>query len=585
MITFIKIYSAIFILLVTNILNSQVTFTDVAPTLNVNDAGAAQGVVFVDVNNDGWLDIFLVNNNNQSKLWINNNGSGFTESSAIWGVNFSSPTRGISAADFNNDGYTDVMVGTWQTPIMLFKNTGSSFINFSTDAGVAFMSYGGSINWIDYNKDGKIDVLFANDGMPPRYNYFFRNNNLSSFTNIAYSIGLVDSSSTLCLAAADYNNDGYPDLFLGTQSNPGSLLTSILYKNNGNGTFTDATNSSGVRTDFYTWGAEWGDFNNDGNMDLYLASTSGFNQLFKNNGDGTFSEVSATMSLNDMGQSYSCGWADIDNDGDLDLYVAKGLNYEDKMYRNDGTTFTDITSSCGMGDLRHSSCVSWGDYNNDGFLDLYLNNNGSENRLYKNSGNSNKWIILKLTGVNSNKSAIGTRVRIKTGTLNQIREVEGGSGGKGMNSLPVEFGIGTASIIDSLIINWPSGLVQKFTHVSPNIIYNITEGQPIGVNNNNNIIPDKYSLSQNYPNPFNPVTKIKYQITKSENGKWKDENSLVTIKVFDVLGKEVTTLLNEKQNPGYYEVGFDATNLPGGIYLYKFTVGSFSETKKMVLIK
>jgi hypothetical protein len=574
--TYIKIFFAVFSLTVTNFLYSQVTFTDVAPTLGVNDAGAAQGVVFLDVNNDGWLDIFLANNNTPSKLWINNNGTGFTESSAAWGVNITSPTRGISAADFNNDGFIDVMIGNWQTPIMLFKNTGTAFINYSTDAGVAFMSYGGSINWIDYNKDGKIDVLFANDGMPPRYNYFFRNDNLLSFTNIAYSIGLIDSSSTLCLAAADYNNDGYPDLFLGTQSNPGSLLTGMLYKNNGNGTFSNVTSASGITTDFYTWGVEWGDFNNDGFLDLYLASTTGFNQLYKNNGNGTFTEVSSSMGLVDNGQSYSCGWADIDNDGDLDLYVAKGQTYADKMYRNDGTTFTDISTAAGMGELRHSSCVSWGDYNNDGFLDLYLNNNGTENRLYRNSGNSNKWLILRLNGVNSNRSAIGTRVRIKTGTLNQIREVEGGSGGKGMNSLPIEFGIGTASIIDSLIIKWPSGLEQKFANVTPNIIYNITEGQPIGVNNNNSIIPDKYSLSQNYPNPFNSMTNVKWQMINECEAK---------IVIFDLLGKEVITLVNEKLKPGTYQVLFDASQLPSGIYFYKLTADNFSEIKKMVLLK
>jgi hypothetical protein len=574
--TYIKIFFAVFSLTVTNFLFSQVTFTDVAPSLGVNDAGAAQGVVFLDVNNDGWLDIFLANNNTPSKLWINNNGTSFTESSTSWGVNMTSPTRGISAADFNNDGFIDVMIGNWQTPIMLFKNTGTAFINYSTDAGVAFMSYGGSINWIDYNKDGKIDVLFANDGMPPKYNYFFRNDNLLSFTNVAYSIGLIDSSSTLCLAASDYNNDSYPDLFLGTQSNPGSLLTSIVYKNNGNGTFTDVTNASGITTNYYTWGAEWGDFNNDGYMDLFLANTTGFNQLYKNNGNGTFTDVTVAMGVNDPGQSYSCGWADIDNDGDLDLYVARGQTYVDKMYRNDGTTFTDISTAAGMGDLRHSSCVSWGDYNNDGFLDLYLNNNGTENRLYKNSGNSNKWIILRLNGVNSNRSAIGTRVRIKTGTLNQIREVEGGSGGKGMNSLPVEFGIGTASIIDSLIIKWPSGLEQRFANVTPNTIYNVTEGQTIGVNNINSIIPDKYSLSQNYPNPFNSMTNVKWQMLNECEAK---------IVVFDMLGKEVATLVNEKLDAGSYQILFDASQLPSGIYFYKLTAGNFSETKKMILLK
>jgi hypothetical protein len=573
---FLKVIYVLLILFCSNIIYSQVTFTDVAPTLGINDPGASQGVVFLDVNNDGWLDIFLANNNVQSKLWINNNGTSFTESSTAWGVNITSPTRGISAADFDNDGFIDVMIGNWQTSIMLFKNTGTAFMDYSTNAGVAFMSYGGSINWIDYNKDGKIDVLFANDGMPPRYNYLFRNDNLLSFTNIAYSIGLVDSSSTLTLSSADYNNDGYPDLFLGTQSNPGSPTTAILYKNNGNGTFTDATTESGILTNYFTWGSEWGDYNNDGFMDLFLANTTGYNQLYKNNGNGTFTDITIQMGIELLNSSYSCGWADIDNDGDLDLYVARGQNNTDLTYRNDDTVFTDISSQCGMGDLRHSSCVSWGDYNNDGFLDLYLNNNGSENRLYKNSGNSNKWIILNLKGTNSNKSAIGTRVRIKTGSKNQIREVEGGSGGKGQNSLPVEFGIGTSNVIDSMIISWSSGQEQRFANVTPNVIYNITEGQTISVNNNRKILSEKYSLSQNYPNPFNSMTNIKWQMLNA---------GIAKIVVFDILGKEIATIVNGKFNPGAYQVKFDASNYPSGIYFYKLTTDNFSETKKMLMIK
>lgn len=555
---------------------SQVTFTDVAPVLGVNDGGAAQGVVFLDVNNDGYLDIFLANNNTPCKLWISNGASSFTDASSAWGLNLTIPTRGTSAADFNNDGLIDIIVGNWQTPINLFKNTGTGFIDVASTAGVNFLSYGGSVNWMDFNKDGKIDIFFANDGMPPRYNYFFRNDNLNTFTNVAYSIGLVDSSSTLCLAAADFNNDGFPDIFLGTQSNPGFGTTGIMYKNNGNGTFTDVTTQCGVTTNYYTWGAEWGDYNNDGFMDLYLASTTGFNQLYKNNGNGTFTDVSTQMGLNDGGSSYSCGWADIDNDGDLDLYVAKGQNVSDVMYRNDDSIFTNVTTQVGMGDLRHSSCVSWGDYTNDGFLDLYLNNNGSENRLYRNSGNSNKWIELKLTGTNSNRSAIGARVRIKTGLKNQIREVEGGSGGKGMNSLPLEFGIGQSNIIDSLIVSWPSGLVQRFANVTPNVIYALTEGQPLAINISSGIIPESYSLSQNYPNPFNPSTIIKYGIAN---------NSFVTLKVFDLLGKEIAVLVNEKKTAGYYETEFRAENIPSGVYFYTLKTDSYTETKKMIFLK
>ncbi|MBN1634783.1 MAG: VCBS repeat-containing protein [Ignavibacteria bacterium] len=563
--------------LISNISFSQVTFTDLGVTMGVADPGAAQGVTFVDVNNDGFLDIFLVNNNTPSKLWINNGGTGFTESSAGWGVNITAPTRGISCGDFDNDGFVDAMIGNWQQNIMLFKNSGTAFTNFTATAGVLYMSYGGSINWFDFNNDGKLDVLFANNGMPPRYNYFFRNDNLMSFTEVALSVGLNDSSSTLALASGDYDNDGDLDMFLGTQSNPNSLLTGILYQNNGNGTFTDVTQTSGVTTDFYTWGAEWGDYNNDGWLDLYLASTTGFNQLYKNNGNGTFTEVSMSVGLNTAGSSYSCSWFDYDNDGDLDLYVARGQNNADNMFRNDGGIFTDVASAIGMTDVQHSSAVSAGDFNNDGWVDLYVNNNGSANRLFKNNGgNSNNWVHFKLQGVNSNRSAIGSRVTVKTGSLSQIREVEGGSGGKGQNSLPLEFGLGTATVIDSVIVRWTNGLVQGFANVVPNTIYTVIEGQSLNVKNIGSEIPDRFVLEQNYPNPFNSMTNVKWQMAGTGYAK---------IIVYDVTGKEISELVNGLLQSGSYQVTFSADNLPSGVYFYKFTAGNFSDVKKMILIK
>lgn len=563
--------------LTTNISFSQVTYTDVGVTMGVADPGAAQGVTFVDVNNDGYLDIFLANNNTPSKLWINSGGTAFTESSALWGVSLNVPTRGISCGDFDNDGFIDAMIGNWQQNIMLFKNSGTAFVNFSTNAGVAFMSYGGSINWFDFNNDGKLDVLFANNGMPPRYNYFFRNDNLTSFTNVALLVGFTDSSSTLTLASGDYDNDGDLDMFLGTQSNPNSMLTSILYKNNGNGTFTDVTQASGITINYFTWGAEWGDFNNDGHLDLFLADYTGLNQLFKNNGNGTFTEVSMAMGVNDPGQSYSCSWLDYDNDGDLDVYVARGQNNADRMYRNDGTTFTDVASTIGLSDVQHSSCVSAGDFNNDGWVDLYVNNNGSANRLFKNNGgNSNNWVQFKLQGVTSNRSAIGSRVTVKTGLLSQIREVEGGSGGKGQNSLTLEFGLATEIVIDSVIVRWTSGLVQGFANVAPNTIYTVIEGQPLNVKNISSKIPDRFALEQNFPNPFNSVTSIKFKV---------ESQRFVKINLFDINGRELDLLVNGYLQPGYYQVNYDAGNLPSGVYFYKLTTDNFSDVKKMILIK
>jgi hypothetical protein len=563
-------------------------FTDVAVQMGVNDAGAAQGVVFLDVNNDGFLDIYLVNNANPNRLWLNNNGTSFTDVSSAWGVNNNNAGRGCSAVDFNNDGLIDIIVGNYNQPMILYRNTGSAFENFTANANLNITSWGGSINWFDFNNDGKVDFLFANDGVPYHYNYLFKNENLSTFTNVAFLAGIIDSTSTLCLASGDYDNDGDIDIFCGTQTNSGLTGTGFLYRNNGNGTFTDVTLASGIITNYYTWGAEWGDYNNDGYLDLFLANSNGYNQLYKNNGNGTFSEVATTMGVNDQGQSYSCGWADFDNDGDLDLYVARGQGYSDKMYRNDGTIFTDVTAQVGMGDLRHSSCVSWGDFNNDGFLDLYLNNNGTENRLYQNNaGNSNNWLILRLQGVNSNRSAIGSRAIVKTGTLTQMREVEGGSGGKGQNSLPLEFGIGSASIIDTLIIKWTSGLIQTFTNVQPHRIINIIEGQSIGIRQINENVPQNFKLEQNYPNPFNPSTKIRIDVpaTNLSFPNASIGNPLIKLSIYNALGKEVSVLVNKQLLPGTYEFTFDASEFTSGIYFYKLTAGDFTETKKMLMIK
>jgi hypothetical protein len=281
---------------------SQITFTDIAPANGLNDPGNGQGATFIDFDNDGYLDIFLDNNGNQNKLWKNNGGTSFTDVTAQYGLAFNGPGRGCSSADFNNDGLPDIMVGNYNQTLILYKNTGSSFINFTTDAGLNFTGWGGSINWIDYNNDGKIDAMYANDGVPYHYNYLFKNNDLSTFTNVAYTSGLVDSTSTLCIASADYDNDGDMDIFCGTQTNYGPA-TNFLYRNNGNGTFTDVTVASGLVTYSYTWGADWGDFNNDGYMDLYVGNSNAPNQLFKNNGNGTFTEVGSQFGVADPSQT------------------------------------------------------------------------------------------------------------------------------------------------------------------------------------------------------------------------------------------------------------------------------------------
>ncbi len=165
---------------------------------------------------------------------------------------------------------------------------------------------------------------------------------------------------------------------------------------------------------------------------------------------------------------------------------------------------------------------------------------------------------------------------VKTGSLKQIREVEGGSGGKGQNSLPVEFGLGSASVIDSLTIRWQSGTIQSFTNVGVNQIITIIEGQSIYVKNLNAGTPEKYILEQNYPNPFNQTTVINYQIPLPGR---------VILKVYDISGKEIAVLLDSYQNSGGYSITFNADKLTSGIYFYNLQTDNFTETKKMILVK
>ena len=554
---------------------AQVTFTDVAPSMGVDDIGNGQGVSSIDFNNDGFTDIFLVNNGQPCRLFRNDNGIGFTDVAATVGVNNNGNGRGNAIGDFNNDGLTDIVIGNYSQSCILYRNDSTAFTNVTTAAGMNLTSWGGSINWFDYNADSRLDCYIGNDGIPTHANYLFENNDLSTFTEVAASVGLADDLSTLSTATADYDNDGDLDIFIGNQS---GSPTGVLFQNNG-GSFTNVSVASGLETYSYTWGADWGDFDNDGDLDLYLANSNAGNQCFVNNGDGTFTESAAFLGIADPTSSFSCGWADFDNDGDLDLYVANGSSGVDKLYRNDGGTFTDVAATVGTNDMRHSNSTTWADLNNDGFLDLYLSNNGSENRLYmSNAGNSNHWLELKLVGVTVNRSAIGARVRIVAGGLSQIREVQGGSGHNGQNSLPVEFGLGSNEMVDSIIVNWPGGPIDIHTNIPSDQILTVTEGQiivPVEMANNNK--PAGYVLSQNYPNPFNPSTTIEYSIP---------ERTDVKLTVINIVGEEVAELVNQIMDAGSYSVEFYAKGgLPSGVYFYSLQAGNFITNKKMILLK
>jgi hypothetical protein len=297
-----------------------------------------------------------------------------------------------------------------------------------------------------------------------------------TFTKITAGAIVDDRGSSYAASWGDYDNDGDLDLFVANDGN------NFLYRNNGDGSFARITAGAIVNDGGRSYGCAWGDYDKDGDLDLFVANAGANNFLYRNDGPAGFAKITAGAIVNDGGNSTGCAWADYDNDGDLDLFVAnEGPN---SLYRNDDpqrAIFTKITTGEIVTDTGLSRGAVWGDYNNDGALDLFVANSGINNLLYRNNGNSNNWINISLIGTFSNASAIGARVSVKS-TINsvpvwQIREISAQTGAFSQNSLNAEFGLGDAGIIDSIKVAWPGGIVQTLTNVAPKQFLTITEPQ------------------------------------------------------------------------------------------------------------
>jgi gliding motility-associated-like protein len=264
-----------------------------------------------------------------------------------------------------------------------------------------------------------------------------------------------------------------------------------LFRNDGQGSFTQITEGISGQEEIYSNGASWGDYNNDGYLDLFVANESAYRQpapnfLYRNNGNGSFTKITTGAIVTDTSNALGSAWGDYDNDGYLDLFVANYekdfedyhtvQGYRNLLYHNNGDgTFTRITDDVIVADSSTSSGAAWGDCDNDGDLDLFVANYYSPSLLFINSGNGNNWLNIKLIGNASNKSAIGAVVRLKANGIWQMRHVEALSGALSQNSLNVEFGLGKATVIDSICVQWPSGSKSMMSGVAVNQFLTIEE--------------------------------------------------------------------------------------------------------------
>jgi hypothetical protein len=560
-----------FLIVKSSVVYSQ-NFTKIATGDIVNDAGNSGGSSWIDFDNDGYLDLFVANGNqdNQNNQLFRNNHDG-TFIKIITGelVNNGGSSIGGTWGDYDNDGDADLYVTNRAlasgsaTINFLYLNNGDGTFTRITDGVIANDPADSNISsWIDIENDGDLDLFVVNFNQA---NFLYMNNGDGTFTKNPNGV-INQTSLSISAVWGDFNNDGYLDLFIGN----GGSTANLLFRNNKDGTFTQITSGAPV-TD--------------------IASTLGFLYLNEGPPNYTFSKVTVGNIVNDGGFSVGSAWGDIDNDGDLDLYIGN-FNQNNFLYLNNGdSTFQKISNGSIVEDVGATFGVSMADYDKDGDIDLYATNiNNQNNFFYTNDGNQNNWIRLECIGTNSNKSAIGTKVKIKvdSGDINswQMREITSQSGYNSQNSLIAEFGVKNAAVVDSIKIEWPSTIVDIYTDVPINAFYQAIENtslKPIitSVNKDEFLIPEDFELYQNYPNPFNPSTEIKYILPNS---------GFVDLKIYNIRGREIKILISGFQSAGTNSVIWDGKDNFGetvnsGIYIFKIRVGELTKSQKMMLIK
>jgi hypothetical protein len=485
---------------------AQTNFTKITTGGIVTNKGGYVYGVWGEFKNDGYLDVFVANDQGVNAFYLNTNGT-FTA------VNNRDPVQdqdfdhiGAAQGDYDNDGKLDLAVsGGIAVPaglaIALYHGYGDGTFSRVSDAALSnrFGNFG-PCSWVDVNCDGFLDLFAADHGYKDSggTNVLFLNNTDGSFSRITSGAIVTDRGVGFACLWADYDNDRYDDLLVCNLGlNDSGVAINFLYHNNGDGTFTRVTNAL-VHIGTDTWshgspGAAWGDYDHDGFQDLFVAGNDGTSdRIYHNNGDGTFTVVT---NLVRPGGTASLGgsWGDYDNDGNLDLLIRMAEGHNRVFHNNGDGTFTEITLGPIVSDDftgYHCWTADWVDYDNDGFLDLFVapsadDGSAASNLLYHNNGNTNAWLEVKVVGQASNRSGIGAKVRVHANiggkTFWQMREVR--SGGAYGGSLVSHFGLGDATNVDQLRIEWPSGLVQTLTNVAPRQILTVVEQQSPGATN------------------------------------------------------------------------------------------------------
>lgn len=525
------------LIMITPFVARAATFTDVTRAAGIDflHAGAqakrtsllpedmGSGAAFADIDNDGDLELYVVNipgpfggehrNLARNALYLNRGDSTFTDITQTAGVGDTGYGMGCVFADYDGDGHLDLYVTNYG-PNVLYRNNGNGTFTDVTDvAGVGCKLWSTGAAFADTDADGDLDLYVCNyvtydlekleemkaeslqSGKPvpsalnphvfePQDNVFYRNNSDGTFTDVTAELGVAAPGGRSMQAVfSDFDGDNDLDLYVANDT-----TVNHAYRNDGDGTFTDVSDDSWAADFRGSMGVSTGDYDNDGDIDLFMSHwVDEENALYRNllkeeNGfttrirfvDESYSAMLAEVSIKQIGWGTSL--FDYDNDGDLDIFVANGSTFQelrqpevliaqgDALFRNNGDdTFTDVTADAGITELplRVGRGTTFGDYDNDGDVDIFIVNNHAQPMLLRNNTISMNWLHVKLHGRGANRNAIGAKIRVKAADAVQMREICAGESYLSSNSYLAEFGLGAATEIEWLEVTWPNGKTQR----------------------------------------------------------------------------------------------------------------------------
>ena len=563
----------ILFLIFSKISYSQIKFEDVAVELGadyiIGESFLGAGVSFVDFDNDGWDDLTFATEEGTEIYFLKNNDGNFS-SITLNGISNTFKTKQVIWIDYDNDGDQDFFVTGFEGVNKFYKNDGDmNFTDVSSSIGffeTDLFTYG--VSFADMDNDGDLDAFISNrDGeADDQRNYLYRNDE-GTFIDITDSAGLSMSSHlSFCSIIFDYNKDGFQDIYI-SNDKPDNL--NILYKNNGDGTFDDVSEYSGAGIGINAMTTTIGDYNNDGWFDIYITNTPEGNELLRNNGDGTFTNVAEATATTFNSVGWGAVFLDADLDGLLDLYVSSdfdgsvGSFLSSAFYHQQNNETFIIPENIGFQeDTRKSYTNAIGDIDNDGKPDIIVGNDIEPNFLWSNkTANENNWLKVKLEGVISNRDGIGNTIEINIGGQSQYRYTLAGEGYLSQNSFYEFFGLANATEVDYVKVTWTAtGESEIINNIAANQAITIKEGSGV-LSSVNNLKDTTFSI---YPNPSaNGIFKI--SVANQE---------IVSLQVFDISGRLITKKIDLKNN--------DQINLSQyqkGVYIGRFS----SETKNEVL--